>query len=175
MSKGLRFLPVLIVALLIGAFAWRLVNPTDTAVPSKMIGKNLADLRIDPALPGREGIRVADGQGAPRVINFFGSWCVPCIAEMPLLRELKAKGVRIDGIAVRDRADKIAAFLQANGDPYTAIGADPASKVQIAFGSSGVPETFIVDRSGTIRYQHIGPLEAKDVAVIRDKWAALRK
>jgi cytochrome c biogenesis protein CcmG, thiol:disulfide interchange protein DsbE len=173
-SRSLRFLPVLIVALLIGAFAWRLVNPPDTAVPSKMIGKNLANLRIDAALPGREGIRVADGQGSPRVINFFGSWCVPCIAEMPLLRELKAKGVRIDGIAVRDRPDKIAAFLQANGDPYTAIGTDRTSKVQIAFGSSGVPETFIVDRSGTIRYQHIGPLEAKDVAVIRDKWAALK-
>jgi cytochrome c biogenesis protein CcmG/thiol:disulfide interchange protein DsbE len=118
---------------------------------------------------------IGDSYANPRVINFFGSWCVPCIAEAPVLAELRRQGVPIDGIAVRDRPQDISEFLKANGDPYNAIGADPESKVQIQFGSSGVPETFIIDPYGTVRYQHIGPIELKDVATIRKKWEALRK
>lgn len=175
MNRSLRLLPLAIVALLIAAFVWRLANPPETTVSSKMIGKNLADVRAPAALPGRPGVWVGDPYSNPRVINFFASWCVPCVAEMPLLQELKNQGVGVDGIAVRDRPEDIAAFLKANGDPYGAIGADPASRTQMAFGSSGVPETFIVDPYGIVRYQHIGPIEPKDIAVIRDKWAALRK
>jgi cytochrome c biogenesis protein CcmG/thiol:disulfide interchange protein DsbE len=175
MNRSLRLLPLAIVVLLIGAFVWRLANPPETTVSSKMIGKNLADVRAPAALPGRRGVWVGDPYGNPRVINFFASWCVPCVAEMPLLQELKKQGVGVDGIAVRDRPQDIAAFLKANGDPYGAIGADPASRTQMAFGSSGVPETFIVDPYGIVRYQHIGPIEPKDIAIIRDKWAALRK
>jgi cytochrome c biogenesis protein CcmG/thiol:disulfide interchange protein DsbE len=161
--------------LLIATLAWRLATPTDTTVPSKMIGKNLAHVRAPAALPSRDGVWVGDPVASPRVVNFFASWCVPCIAEMPLLQELKRQGVGVDGIAVRDRPEDIAAFLKANGDPYGAIGTDPDSNVQIQFGSSGIPETFIVDPYGTVRYQHIGPLEPKDIAIIRDKWSRLRK
>ena len=82
---------------------------------------------------------------------------------------MKARGVRIDGIAVRDRSADIAAFLSRNGDPYERIGSDEQSAVQIALGSSGVPESFIVDAQGIIRYQHIGPIEATDVPMILSK------
>jgi cytochrome c biogenesis protein CcmG/thiol:disulfide interchange protein DsbE len=175
MSRPVRFAPLVLLAFVVAALIWRLATPADTTIPSKMIGKNLADVRAAPALPGRQGVWVGDPAANPRVINFFASWCVPCIAEMPLLLELKREGVGVDGIAVRDRPEDIAAFLKANGDPYGAVGADPNSNVQIQFGSSGVPETFIVDPYGTIRYQHIGPLERKDIAIIREKWSRLRK
>ena len=69
----------------------------------------------------------------------------------------------------------MADFLARNGDPYEDIGADPQSKVQIAFGASGVPETFIVDPDCTIRHQHIGPIEQDDVPMIRKQWEDLRK
>ena len=175
MSRAVRFAPLALLVLIVAALVWRLATPVDTSVRSKMIGKNLASVRVQPALPGREGVWVGDPAANPRVINFFASWCVPCIAEMPLLQELKREGVGVDGIAVRDRPEDIVAFLKANGDPFGAIGVDPNSNVQMQFGSSGVPETFIVDPYGIIRYQHIGPLERKDVALIRDKWSALRK
>jgi cytochrome c biogenesis protein CcmG/thiol:disulfide interchange protein DsbE len=71
--------------------------------------------------------------------------------------------VAIDGIAVRDRPEDVADFLARYGDPYDRIGGDAQSRVQIALGSSGVPESFIVDGTGVIRYQHIGPIEARDV------------
>jgi len=175
MSRALRFAPLAILVLLIAALIWRLATPTDTTIPSQMIGKNLSEVRAQPALPDRKGVSVGDADSNPRVINFFASWCVPCIAEMPLLLELKRQGVGVDGIAVRDRPQDIADFLKERGDPYGSIGADPNSRIQMQFGASGVPETFIVDPYGIVRYQHIGPLEPKDVAIIRDKWASLRK
>ncbi len=175
MSRALRLLPLLVVILLVAVLVWRLANPGDTTVRSKMVGKNLGDLRVPAALPGRAGVWVGDPYGNPKVINFFASWCAPCIAEAPLLMELKAQGVPIDAIAVRDRPEDIRDFLKQYGDPFGGIGADPESKTQMQFGSSGVPETFIVDAHGTIRFQHIGPLERKDLATIHETWSALRK
>ena len=174
MNRFVRFLPLLVLVAFVGAVAWRLSNPADEQIPSKMIGKNLAEVRAGPALPNRPGVWVGD-PGGPQVINFFASWCAPCIAEVSVLAELKRQGVPVVGIAVRDRPEAIAAFLRAHGDPYGAIGADPQSDLQIQFGASGVPETFIVDPYGTVRYQHIGPVERKDIAEIRERWERLRK
>jgi cytochrome c biogenesis protein CcmG/thiol:disulfide interchange protein DsbE len=94
---------------------------------------------------------------------------VPCITEVKVLQALKSQGVPIDGIAIRDRPDDLARFLAENGDPYQRIGSDAQSKVQISLGSSGVPESFIVDGKGIIRYQHIGPIEASVVPMILNK------
>ena len=108
------------------------------------------------------------------MVNVFASWCVPCIAEAPLLGELKRQGVAIDAIAVRDKPEDVAAFLARHGDPFDRIGSDLESKVQLALGSSGVPESFIVDGRGIIRYQHMGPIEPKDVATILREWEAAK-
>ena len=86
-----------------------------------------------------------------------------------MLEDLKRQGVSIEGVAVRDKPEDIAAFLAANGDPYERIGSDTQSALQIALGSSGVPESFIVDGKGIIRYQHIGPIERDDVPMILAK------
>ena len=86
-----------------------------------------------------------------------------------MLAELKRRGVRIDGIAIRDTPGALAAFLARNGDPYERIGSDAQSEVQIAFGSSGVPETFLIDGKGVIRRQYIGPLNASNIpGVVRE-------
>jgi cytochrome c biogenesis protein CcmG/thiol:disulfide interchange protein DsbE len=115
-------------------------------------------------LPGRAGLSSADlATGKPRLVNIFASWCVPCIAEAPVLGQLKARGIVIDGIAIRDRPEDIAEFLRNNGDPYDKIGADERSSVQLALGSSGVPESFVVDGRGIIRYQHVGPIMPQDL------------
>jgi cytochrome c biogenesis protein CcmG/thiol:disulfide interchange protein DsbE len=174
-SRLLRFLPLLVLAIFVAAVAWRLSRPADEEIRSQLIGQPVPAFALAPALPGRASLATSDlTSGQPRMINVFASWCVPCIAEAPLLMELKRQGVAIDAVAVRDRPKDVAAFLSRHGDPFDRIGADPESTVQLALGSSGVPETFIVDGRGIIRYQHMGPIEPDDLPVIMREWEAAK-
>jgi len=175
MNRALRFLPLLILIAFVGAVAWRLSSPPDEKIPSKMLGKPVPAFVLAPATPGKPGLSSADlATGQPRLINVFASWCVPCIAEAPLLTDLRRQGVPIDAIAVRDRPEDVAGFLARHGDPFERIGSDPESQVQLALGSSGVPETFVVDGRGIIRYQHMGPIEPGDLATLVREWEAAK-
>jgi cytochrome c biogenesis protein CcmG/thiol:disulfide interchange protein DsbE len=170
MSRAVRFAPLGVLAFIVLALVWRLATPVDTNVTSKLDGKPLPQFSLPPGVPGKPGLTSTELEtGQPRLVNIFASWCVPCIAEVRVLKELKRQGIAIDGIAVRDRPEDLAEFLGRNGDPYERIGSDAQSQVQIALGSSGVPESFIVDGKGVIRYQHIGPIEASDVPMILRK------
>lgn len=164
MSRAIRFAPLVLLLLVIAALVWRLATPANPNVASKLTGKPVPAFVLAAALPTKAGLSSRDlASGKPRLVNIFASWCVPCVGEVKVLGQLKSAGVPIDGIAVRDRAEDVAAFLDRYGDPYQRIGSDPRSQVQIALGSSGVPESFIVDGRGIIRYQYIGPIEQSDV------------
>jgi cytochrome c biogenesis protein CcmG/thiol:disulfide interchange protein DsbE len=175
MSRALRFLPLLILIAFVGAVAWRLGSPADEKIPSKLVGQPIPAFTLAAATPGKPGLSSTElATGQPRLVNVFASWCVPCIAEAPLLLDLKRRGLPIDAIAVRDRPEDVAAFLERHGDPFERIGSDPESRVQLALGSSGVPETFVVDGRGIIRYQHMGPIEPGDVAIMVREWEAAK-
>ena len=175
MNRLLRFLPLLVLVLFVGAVAWRLSRPVDEEIPSQLVGQPVPAFALGPIVAGKSGLTSAElTKGQPRLINVFASWCVPCIAEAPLLMELDRQGVAIDAIAVRDKPEEVAAFLARHGDPFMAIGSDPESKVQLALGSSGVPESFIVDGRGVIRYQHMGPIEPDDMPAILRQWEAAK-
>lgn len=167
--------PLLLFIGFVAAAAWRLSAPPDTSIRSRMVGQDVPAFATAPMLPGRAGLASADlGKGTPRLVNFFASWCVPCIAEAPVLLELQKRGVVIDGIALRDDPKAISEFLATHGDPFTAIGSDPVGEAQIAFGSSGVPESFIVDAKGVVRYQHIGPIAPEQLAEVMAEWEKAR-
>jgi cytochrome c biogenesis protein CcmG/thiol:disulfide interchange protein DsbE len=167
MSRAVRFAPLVLLLAVIGALVWRLATPADTNVHSKLAGKPVPVFILPAALPDKPTLASADlSSGQPHLLNIFASWCVPCVSEVKVLQELKRRGVAIEGIAIRDQPEDLAAFLARNGDPYQQIGSDPQSQVQIALGSSGVPESFVVDGKGIIRYQHIGPIEPGDVPTI---------
>ena len=175
MSRRLRFLPLIVLVAFVGAVAWRLGKPAEEQIPSQLVGRPAPAFVLAPALPGRPGLSSAElARGQPRMINVFASWCVPCIAEAPLLLELKRKGIAIDAVAVRDRPEDVADFLARHGDPFERIGSDPESSVQLALGSSGVPESFIVDGRGVIRYQHMGPIEPDDLPELLRQWEAVQ-
>jgi cytochrome c biogenesis protein CcmG/thiol:disulfide interchange protein DsbE len=175
MSRALRFLPLAVLLLLVAGLVWRLANPGDSVIRSKLEGRPVPAFALPAALPNKAGLKSADlATGRPRLVNVFASWCVPCITEVKVLQELKRRGVPIDGIAVRDRSEDVAEFLARRGDPYQRIGSDLQSRVQIALGSSGVPESFIVDGKGVIRYQHNGPIEERDVPAIMARLQAAR-
>ena len=175
MNRALRFLPLLVLIAFVAAVAWRLGSPADQQITSKMVGQAVPTFAMRPAIPGKPGLSSADlANGQPRAVNLFASWCVPCVAEAPLLGELKRRGLPIDAIAVRDKPEDVAAFLARHGDPFDRIGTDPESQAQVALGSSGVPETFIVDGRGIIRYQHMGPIEPGDIPRLLGEWEAAR-
>ena len=175
MSRLLRFLPLVVLLGFVIAVAWRLARPAEEEIRSQLVGQPVPAFALKPAMPGKPGLASTDlANGQPRMINFFASWCVPCIAEAPLLMELKRQGITIDAVAVRDRPENIAAFLARHGDPFQRIGSDLDSNVQLALGSSGVPESFIIDGRGIIRYQHMGPIEPDDVPELLSQWEAAK-
>jgi cytochrome c biogenesis protein CcmG/thiol:disulfide interchange protein DsbE len=175
MSRAVRFIPLVVLLLFVGFVAWRLAVPNDEKIHSRLTGQPVPAFSLEPATGEVSALSSTDlASGQPRLLNVFASWCVPCIAEAPLLAELERQGVPIDAIAVRDRPEDVAAFLAKHGNPFERIGSDPESRVQLALGSSGVPETFVVDGKGIIRYQHMGPIEAGDVALIRREWERAR-
>jgi cytochrome c biogenesis protein CcmG/thiol:disulfide interchange protein DsbE len=164
MSRGLRLIPIILLLFVLSGLVWSLIKPADTAVPSQMVERQLPQFDLPPAIESKPGLKSTDlATGQPRLLNIFASWCVPCASEGKVLQELQRRGVTIDAIAVRDTPDALSAFLNRNGNPYERIGADRQSDVQISLGSSGVPETFIVDGHGVIRRQYIGPLNASNI------------
>lgn len=135
-----------------------------TVVQSRMIGKEVPGLDLPAAASDRPPLSTKDlADGKPRLLNIFASWCVPCIAEAPVLMDLANRGIRIDGVAIRDARADVDNFLTRHGNPYERIGLDARSTLQFYMGSSGVPETFVVDGKGVIRHQHIGVIGPQDV------------
>jgi cytochrome c biogenesis protein CcmG/thiol:disulfide interchange protein DsbE len=166
------WVPLLVFCGFVGLAGYMLGKPKDEFVESRMIGKNLPFFDLRPATQGKPGLAAADFKtGKPRLLNIFASWCLPCAAEAPQLATLAAQGVEIDGIAIRDRPEDVAGFLARYGNPYSRIGADDLSEVQLAIGSSGVPETFVIDGQGKIAYQHIGDIGPDDVPLLMQKLA----
>ena len=167
MSRAIRFAPLAVLALMIGVLLWRLANPADTVIRTKLEGRSVPAFALPAAVPGKPTLSSDDlATGQPRLLNVFASWCVPCIAEASVLEELKQRGVAIDAIAIRDRPEDVARFLSRHGDPFERIGSDENSRVQLALGSSGVPESFVIDGKGVIRFQHVGPIEPGQVPMI---------
>jgi len=174
MRRLLIWAPLALFALVFALVAGGLIKPADRTIHSAMVGKPLPALAMKPLLASKPGIDSAALKGKPRLLNVFASWCIPCIAEAPQLLKLKQAGVEIDAIAVRDTPEAVQGFLQRNGDPYARIGDDPTGKAQIALGSSGVPETFIVNSRGEIVDQHIGDIRADDIPGILAKLEAAK-
>lgn len=166
------WVPLLLFLGFVAVAGYMLTKPKDEFVESRMIGQALPYFALRSAVPDRPGLASADFQaGKPRLLNIFASWCLPCIAEARQLEVLAAQGVEIDGIAIRDRPEDVAAFLARHGNPYRRIGADDLSEVQLAIGSSGVPETFVIDGQGRIAYQHIGDIRPEHVPMLMQKLA----
>jgi len=170
-KRWILWVPFIVFAVIGIVVALNLVNPADRLIRSRQVGKELPAFSLPEAMPGRAAIQRADfAGGQPRILNIFASWCLPCIGEAPQLMELSRQGIPIDAVAIRDRPEDISRFLTQHGDPYRNIGLDKDASLQLAIGSSGVPETYIVDGQGVIRYQHIGAINATDMARILEEY-----
>lgn len=164
------WLPLALFAGFVALVMVGLFRPASREVKSALVGRPLPAFTLKQAVAGRPGLASTDfAGGKPRLLNIFASWCVPCAAEAPQLEALRQAGVEIHGVAIRDKTADLERFLARNGNPFARIGADDVSAVQFAIGSSGVPESFVIDGKGIIRYQHIGDIRADQVPLILAK------
>ncbi|HTI31778.1 MAG TPA: redoxin family protein [Sphingomonas sp.] len=169
MKRLVIWAPLAAFVIFFGVVALQLYRPDNREHPSQFVGHPFPIVQLPAAASSRPTFTAT---GGPRLVNVFASWCVPCIAEAPVLASMTAQGAVIDGVALRDRREDVDAFLAQNGNPYRTIGLDANSRVQLAIGSSGVPETFIVDSKGIIRHQHIGAITEGDVPDLLEKLRA---
>ena len=163
--RRLLFLtPVLVFTVVAVYFLWGLVSVRDPrAVPSVMIDKPVPEFALPP-IEGMDGPGLTSDDlrtGEVTLVNFFASWCLPCRIEHKYLIELAEKdGVLIAGVNYKNDPLDARAFLAEFRSPYRLIGADADGRVGIDWGVYGLPETFVVDGAGRIRYRHVGAVDA---------------
>ena len=154
------FLPLVIFFGLVW-FLWRglSLNPRD--LPSVLINKPVPEFSLPQLQQPDKTLSAADMKGQVWLLNVWGSWCVSCRYEHPVLNELsRLQIVPIIGLSWKDKPEDARAWLAKYGDPYKLSVSDIDGRVAINFGVYGAPETFVIDQAGTIRYKHTGPLDA---------------
>ncbi|MAS14178.1 MAG: DsbE family thiol:disulfide interchange protein [Nitratireductor sp.] len=166
-SRRLLFLlPLLLFLALSAVFLMQLFSGKDTSlVPSALIGRSAPQTDLPPLegmnLPGLSSDAFS---GRVTLVNVWGSWCLPCRQEHPLLMQLATdKRVVIAGLNYKDKPENARRFLGDLGNPYDAIGVDQNGRAAIDWGVYGVPETFLVGPDGTIRYKHVGPFTPESI------------
>lgn len=163
MRRVLLILPIVLFAALIIVLAVMTLQTNDgrdpSLIPSPLVGKPAPEFSLPEVaenIPG--GFATGDLHGKATMVNVFASWCIPCLAEHPLITRLAEDGLAVYGINHRDTEAEAAKWLKRNGNPYTAVGFDPDGRVSTEWGVTGIPETFIISADGIIVYKHSGPI-----------------
>ena len=162
----LVLIPLLCFAALAAMF-WKGLSGNPSEIPSVLIGKPVPDFALH-AVDGLNAPGFADEdlrKGKVTVVNVWASWCVPCRQEHPLLADLaKRQDIQLFGMNYKDEPENSVRFLNTLGQPFAAVGMDRDGRTAVDWGVYGVPETFVVDGQGMIRFKHIGPLTPEAIA-----------
>ncbi len=157
--KFLRWSLPLAIFIVVAGFLYVGLYRDPHEVPSPLIGKPAPAFALAELHHPDRTLATADMRGQVWLLNVWASWCVSCREEHPLLVALSKAGVvPIIGLDYKDKSEDGLAWLVGNGDPYTKSVVDLDGRVGINWGVYGVPETFVVDKAGIIRYKQIGPL-----------------
>jgi cytochrome c biogenesis protein CcmG/thiol:disulfide interchange protein DsbE len=154
-----RFLlPLAAFVILVGFLVVGLgLNPRQ--VPSPLIGKPAPEFQLQQLHASDKTLTSKDNLGKVWLLNVWASWCVSCREEHPLLVELAKSGiVPVYGLNYKDQREDALRWLKQFGDPYTVSIVDPEGRTGIDYGVYGVPETYVIDKNGVIRYKQIGPV-----------------
>ncbi len=156
--RPLAFLPPVAFAALAATFWLGMRQENPDALPSMLVGKEAPEVALTPLGDGAPFTDATLRDGKVKIVNFWASWCEPCRAEAANLGAMAANGVTIYGVNYKDKPADALKFLAGVGDPYAAIGADPAGQMAINWGVYGVPETFVIDGKGKVVLRLPGPI-----------------
>jgi cytochrome c biogenesis protein CcmG/thiol:disulfide interchange protein DsbE len=161
-----RFLPLGIFLVLAVFLAAGLgLNPRE--VPSPLIDKAAPAFRLPQLQEPGKSLGTDDLKGRVWILNVWASWCVACLEEHPILVEFSKQNVLpMYGLNYKDRREDALKWLGEHGNPYTLSVEDSDGRVGIDYGVYGVPETYVIDRNGIIRYKRIGPVT---VPILKEK------
>ena len=158
MQRLLSLTPMVVFAAVTVGLGFSLTNDP-RKMPSMLIDKAMPTFALRLLEEDGEGFSVDDLKGRVSLLNVFASWCPGCRVEHPLLVQLGQKGtIPIYGISWKESRRNADRWLKANQSPFMRVGYDESGRAGIDLGVTGVPETFVVDRTGRIRYRHAGPL-----------------
>ena len=159
----LRFLvPLIVFAALVGLFFVGL-GKDPSILPSPLVGKPAPAFNLTQLMDPQTSFAPEQMKGKVWMLNVWASWCVSCRQEHPLFLELTRKNeIPIYGLNYKDDPNDARRWLQQLGNPYGVIASDLSGDVGIDYGVYGVPETFVIDKEGVIRYKHVGPVSRED-------------
>jgi cytochrome c biogenesis protein CcmG, thiol:disulfide interchange protein DsbE len=163
MARWLLFIPPVLFAAFVWLMAGGMNRDNPEGLPSAYAGKAAPVLQVTPLGDGpvlTDALLRAPGV---KVVNFWASWCAPCRAEHPRLTEIAALGVPVYGVNYKDKPDDALGLLDELGNPYAALGADGTGRAGLDWGLYGVPETFVIDGSGTVLLRFAGPITKQEM------------
>tara|TARA_B100001179_G_scaffold223245_1_gene200539 strand:- start:311 stop:841 length:531 start_codon:yes stop_codon:yes gene_type:complete len=163
MKKQLLILPSILFLLILSIFFYLLIidrNPSE--LPSTLLDKNVPKFETESLLKNEKFVSSKEFGNEIILVNFFATWCKPCRDEHIYIKRFSNKlGIRVIGINYKDTSDNTIEWLKNLGNPYSDIPIDKDGRIAIDWGVYGIPETFIVNSKGVIKYRHVGPITKK--------------
>ena len=164
MKKQFLVLPVIFFLSIIFTFFYLLIierNPSE--VPSNLLNKNVPIFETSSLISNKKFFSTKEFGDEITLVNFFATWCKPCRDEHVYINRFANEGgLKIIGINYKDNTKKTIKWLKKLGNPYSNIAEDKNGKIAIDWGVYGIPETFVVNSKGIIKYRHVGPITKKD-------------
>jgi len=163
MKNKLLILPSIFFAIILSIFFYLLIterNPSE--IPSNLLNKNVPFFEAESLFKNEKFISSQELKNEIILVNFFATWCKPCRDEHVYIKRFSnKKGIKVIGINYKDNSKKTIEWLKNLGNPYSDVLIDKNGRVAIDWGVYGIPETFIVNSSGIIKYRHVGPITNK--------------
>jgi len=162
MKKQLLILPSIFLLILLIFFYLLIIDRNPTELPSILLNKNVPKFETESLLKEKKFVSSNEFGKKIKLVNFFATWCKPCRDEHNYIKDFSnQEGIEVIGINYKDNEQKAIDWLKELGNPYSNIAVDKNGRIAIDWGVYGIPETFVVNSMGIIKYRHVGPITKK--------------